>query len=130
MVTPPEGADPEWVPESTDIPADIAKSAARQANGFMRAYARPPKGQAAQWEKKIAPYLTTAAAETLQIGPGQVPFSRVTGETTVVPAAGNDLLATTPTDTGDWTVKLVPADNDDSKYLVDEMPSQGGQRGS
>lgn len=121
--SPPTGSGPEWAPDASSIPTAATQAATSRAEAFMRAYARPATAAGERsWWGKVRPHLTSEAAETLQIGPQDVPFRRVTGAAVVSPGDGRDLVATVPTDVGSWSIVLAPSAG--GRYLVAESPRQ------
>lgn len=121
LLTRPPDAGPEWAPGAGSIPDGMRAKAQKRATDFMKAYARPPAGTPNdQWERGVLPHLTKDAEATLQLGPDQVPFSKVTGPAEIQPGGRNDLSATVPTDSGRWAVQLSPASDDG--FLISELP--------
>lgn len=95
-------------------PAQTArfKLATTTATAFLTAFARPAGANVdeGKWWATVRSFLTDQAAADYQgIDPSQIPYTRITGRSAVIPTdAPADLLTAVrvPTDAGDYVVEL------------------------
>lgn len=92
--------------------ADRFETYAQAAVEFMDAFARPGSGTSPeQWWARVKPLLSDVAQDAYAgTDPRSVPFSRVTGEATILPTdapSGLLMLARVPTDGGYYLVEMV-----------------------
>lgn len=122
---------PEPSPSTTSIPEVEASQYTAAARTFMQTFARPPAAvPAEQWWQKVKPLLSAQAAQDYQgTDPANVPFTRITADPELVPAAGSAqgsglTVARVETDTGTYLVVMTKENG--TILVVSATPQSAG----
>lgn len=112
--------NPEWTPEAKDAAKEVAVNA-------MRDFARP-EVEETQWANDFARWLTPKATTSYSaVDPANVPVTEVTGAATlkIDEANGFGVIATVPTDIGDYGVQLLRQRQDEPWKVNRLYPPEG-----
>lgn len=112
--------NPEWTPESEAAAKEVAENA-------MRDFARP-EVEETQWANDFARWLTPEATTAYSaVDPANVPVTEVTGPATleIDETNGFGVVATVPTDIGDYRVQLLRQGQDEPWKVNRLYPPEG-----
>ncbi|WP_245702930.1 hypothetical protein [Arthrobacter subterraneus] len=112
--------NPEWTPEAEEAAKEVAVNA-------MRDFARP-EVEETQWANDFARWLTPDATVSYSsVDPANVPVTEVTGPATleIDEANGFGVIATVPTDIGDYRVQLLRQGQDEPWKVNRLYPPEG-----
>ncbi len=112
--------NPEWTPEDEDAAKQVAEDA-------LADFARPDVEET-QWANDFARWLTPEATTSYSaLDPANVPVSEVTGPATldIDETNGFGVIATVPTDIGDYGVQLLRQGQDEPWKVNRLYPPEG-----
>ncbi|MBE0011617.1 hypothetical protein [Arthrobacter sp. AET 35A] len=112
--------NPEWTPEDEDAAKQVAEDA-------LADFARPDVEEA-QWANDFARWLTPEATTSYSaVDPANVPVKEVTGPATldIDETNGFGVIATVPTDIGDYGVQLLRQGQDEPWKVNRLYPPEG-----
>ena len=112
--------NPEWTPEAEDAAKEVAVNA-------MRDFARPDVEETL-WANDFARWLTPDATTAYSsVDPANVPVTEVTGPATLEIDEANrfGVIATVPTDIGDYRVQLLRQGQDEPWKVNRLYPPEG-----